>query len=162
MDIGRRTLIGGALGAGLLVAASASGQTESRGPTPALGDPDMPFWPAVERFKLWPGKPPGAPAAAITPNWTMNGRPGARELWLRGIAEPEVHVFRPARPDGSALLAFPGGGYHFLSVQNEGLDVAQHFNPAAPPSSSSPIGFPAKDGPIVAGFPSRMRSGRYG
>jgi acetyl esterase/lipase len=82
----------------------------------------------MARLKLWPGRPPGAPAAAIAPNWTMNGPKGARELWLRGVAEPEIHVFRPPRPDGSALLAFPGGGYHFLSVQNEGLDVAQHFN----------------------------------
>jgi acetyl esterase/lipase len=40
-----------------------------------------------------------------------------------------VHVFRAARPDGSALLAIPGGGYDFLSVQNEGMDVARRFNP---------------------------------
>jgi acetyl esterase/lipase len=40
---------------------------------------------------------------------------------------PELHVFRPARPNGSALLSFPGGGYGFLSVQNEGIDVAQRF-----------------------------------
>jgi acetyl esterase/lipase len=26
------------------------------------------------------------------------------------------------------LLSFPGGGYEFLSVQNEGLDVAERFN----------------------------------
>jgi acetyl esterase/lipase len=58
----------------------------------------------------------------------MNGPANARELWLRGVATPEVGVFRPARADGSALLALPGGGYEFLSVQNEGLDVAQRFN----------------------------------
>lgn len=57
----------------------------------------------------------------------MNGPKGARELWLRGIPVPELHVFRSPRPDGSALLALPGGGYGFLSVQNEGLDVAQRF-----------------------------------
>jgi acetyl esterase/lipase len=58
----------------------------------------------------------------------MNGPADRRELWLRGVAAPEVLVFRPARPDGSALLAIPGGGYRFVSVQNEGLDVAQRFN----------------------------------
>jgi MFS family permease len=41
---------------------------------------------------------------------------------------PEVHVFRAPHPDGSSLLAFPGGGYDFLSVQNEGLDAAERFN----------------------------------
>jgi acetyl esterase/lipase len=58
----------------------------------------------------------------------MNGGEGNRELWVRGVAFPEVNVFRPARPDGSAILSFPGGGYEFLSVQNEGLDVAERFN----------------------------------
>jgi acetyl esterase/lipase len=58
----------------------------------------------------------------------MNGPKGARELWVRGVPDPQLHVFRPARPDGSALLSLPGGGYQFLSVQNEGLDVAQRFS----------------------------------
>jgi acetyl esterase/lipase len=57
----------------------------------------------------------------------MNGEAGARELWLRGISVPEIHVFRPARPNGSTLLTMPGGGYDFLSIQNEGLDAAQRF-----------------------------------
>lgn len=58
----------------------------------------------------------------------MNGPKGGRELWLRGVSRAEVHVFRPAKADGSAILSLPGGGYGFLSVQNEGIDVAQHFN----------------------------------
>jgi acetyl esterase/lipase len=58
----------------------------------------------------------------------MNGPPDNREIWVRGVAMPEVHVFRPARPDGSSLLSIPGGGYGFLSVQNEGIEVAERFN----------------------------------
>jgi acetyl esterase/lipase len=50
-------------------------------------------------------------------------------LFVRGVPLPELHVFRPARPDGSAMLSIPGGGYDFVSVQNEGLDVAHRFNP---------------------------------
>jgi acetyl esterase/lipase len=88
----------------------------------------MPVWPPQERFPLWPAGAPGAPATPIAPNWTMNGPANARELWIRGVPFPEVHVFRPARPDGSSILSLPGGGYFFLSVQNEGIDVAQHFN----------------------------------
>jgi acetyl esterase/lipase len=37
-------------------------------------------------------------------------------------------VFRPALPDGSAILAIPGGGYSFIAVQNEGVDAAERFN----------------------------------
>jgi acetyl esterase/lipase len=123
--IHRRTFLGGSLA--MLAASTAQAQWGAP-PTNAVGDPDAPAWPPPERFALWPGSPPGAPRTPIKPDWTMNGPKGERQLWLRGIAVPEVSVFRPARPDGSALLAIPGGGYGFVSVQNEGLEVAQRFN----------------------------------
>jgi acetyl esterase/lipase len=97
-------------------------------PTPYTGGPGEPPWPSQEVIRLWPGRQPGAPAKLPTPAPTMNGPAGRRELWIRGVAHAEVHVFRPARPNGSSLLSIPGGGYGFVSVQNEGLDVAQHFN----------------------------------
>jgi acetyl esterase/lipase len=122
VDIQRRTFLGSGLA--LLAGSAATAQA----PTPAVGDPNAPFFPPKERFPLWPGKPPGAPTKPIVPNWTMNNAPPNRELWIRGVPFPEVHVYRPARPDGSALLVLPGGGYEFLSVQNEGLDVAERFN----------------------------------
>ncbi len=128
MEVGRRAVLGGALG--LLAASGAPAQRPGDPPQPAAGHPKAPVWPPKERFPLWPGSPPGAPRTTIAPNWTMNGTPGGPELWIRGVPFPEVHVFRPARPDGSAMLSLPGGGYQFLSVQNEGLDVAQHFNAA--------------------------------
>jgi acetyl esterase/lipase len=120
VNIERRAFLGGVA----LLAGSAAAQT----PTPFAGASDAPFFPPKERFPLWPGPPPGAPRAKIVPNWTMNSAPPNRELWIRGVPFPEVHVYRPARPDGSAMLALPGGGYEFLSVQNEGLDVAERFN----------------------------------
>jgi acetyl esterase/lipase len=87
-----------------------------------------PAWPSHERFALWPGTPPGAPRPLPRPGWTMSGDASYRQLWIKGIAAPEVNVFRPASPDGTAILAIPGGGYEFLAVQNEGVDVAQRFN----------------------------------
>lgn len=127
MGIDRRALLAG-LGAGLVAASAAKAQQWGDTPTPAAGDPNAPVWPAKEHYRLWPRAQPGAPAKLPTPNPTMNGPKGGRELWLRGVPHAEIHVFRPAKPDGSALLSMPGGGYGFLSVQNEGLDVAQHFN----------------------------------
>jgi len=122
MSVERRTFLASGVA---LLAGSAAGQSS---PTPAAGDPAAPDFPPKERFPLWPGKPPGTPTKPIVPNWTMNNAPPNRELWIRGVASPEVHVFRPARPDGSSLLILPGGGYEFLSVQNEGLDAAKRFN----------------------------------
>jgi acetyl esterase/lipase len=59
----------------------------------------------------------------------MSGDASYRQLWIKGVAQPEVNVFRPALPDGSAIIAIPGGGYSFIAVQNEGVDVANFFNP---------------------------------
>jgi len=113
----RRTLLGAAVGAGAAAALPAA---------PATGGA---AWPPPERFPLWPAGPPNAAASLPAPSATMNGPPERRELWLRGVAEPMVGVFRPARPDGRALLALPGGGYQFLSIENEGLNVALTFAP---------------------------------
>ena len=120
MSVDRRLFLGGLT----LVAGSALAvQTAYK-----ASDPGAPLFPPKERFPLWQGKPPGAPAKPIVPDWTMNNPPPNAELWLRGISMPEIHVYRPARSDGSAMLVIPGGGYGFLSVQNEGLDPAQRFN----------------------------------
>ncbi len=129
MDFDRRALLGAGLTSSLLAAGSASAQLPQRlAPTPATGDPDAPAWPSREVYRIWPGHQPGETSILPKANDTMNGQKGARELWVRGVSHAELHVFRPARPDGSALLSLPGGGYSFVSVQNEGIDVAQHFN----------------------------------
>ncbi len=120
MSADRRTFLGGMA---LLAGSGAAAQTPF-----SASDPAAPFFPPKERFPLWPGKPPGAPKKPLAPDWTMNNPPPNSELWLRGINMPEVHVYRPARADGSSLLMLPGGGYGFLSVQNEGLDPAERFN----------------------------------
>lgn len=114
----RRTVLSGALG---VVAASAA--------TSAMAQEAVTQWPPAEHFTLWPDRPPNAPKTLPKPNFTMNGTAPRRELWLRGIAQPVVGVFRPANPDGRALLSIPGGGYAFISVENEGINVASTFNP---------------------------------
>ena len=125
MTIDRRTMIGAGLG---LTLASAAHAQDWGQPSPAATAPDKPAWPP-EHFPLWPGRPPGAPADLPRNQNTMNGPAGHRQLWLRGIAEPIVAVYRPKNPDGRALMTIPGGGYGFVSVQNEGIEVADTFTP---------------------------------
>lgn len=115
MTIDRRALLGGTLGLATVAAAPAAAQS-----TPAA-------WPPPEHFKLWPGRPPNAPRTLPKPDPTRDN--GMKELWLRGVAEPAVGVYRPAKPDGRALLAIPGGGYEFISVENEGINVAKVLAP---------------------------------
>lgn len=117
MRIDRRTMLGGAAGLATLAAA------------PPAAAQAAATWPPTEHFRLWPKQPPNAPRRLPTPDNRMEGEPPRRELHLRGVAEPIVGVYRPAKPDGRALLAMPGGGYRFLSVENEGINVARTFNP---------------------------------
>jgi acetyl esterase/lipase len=122
--VGRRTF----LGSGLAMIAAAAGAQDYHEPSEIASGPAAPPWPSKERFPLWPGSPPGAPSRLPRPEWTMSGDPGYRQLWIKGIAAPEVNVFRPASPDGSSILVIPGGGYGFVAVTNEGVDAAERFN----------------------------------
>ena len=117
MNPQRRALLGGIALTAALPAYSAR-RKESAADAPTE---DAPSWPPAERIALWPGDPPGMPATAPKPALTMNGERGQRQLWVRGVARPEINVFRAPRPDGSALLVIPGGSYEFISVQNEGI-----------------------------------------
>ena len=111
-----------------MIAAGAAAQ-DYQDPGQVAAGPAPPPWPSKERFALWPGTPPGTPNVLPRPQWTMSGDANYRQLWIKGVATPEVNVFRPARPDGSAILVIPGGGYEFIAVQNEGIDAARRFNP---------------------------------
>src|SRR3546814_18250760 len=113
MPIDRRSLIGAGLGLSL---ASVAGAQEWGTPTPAEGEPDRPAWPP-EHFKLWPGKAPGAPAPLPPPRDTMNGPAGDHQLWLYGLAEPNVEVHCPPHPDARALLSLQGGGYSLRTLE---------------------------------------------
>lgn len=125
MRIDRRTLIGGALAAATFPARAAAQQWGK--PSPAAGDPDRPVWPPAEHFALWPEGAPGAPETLPVPHDTMNGPAGERQLWLYGVPEAFVAVYRPAKPNGLGLMTIPGGGYGFVSVQNEGMDTARFY-----------------------------------
>ena len=127
MNPQRRALLGG-----MALAALAPARADTPGepaPQQALDAPDVPPWPPAERIALWSGEPPGMPATPPTPALTMNGARGERQLWVSGIVHPEINVFRAPRPDGSALLVIPGGSYSFVSVQNEGIDIARRYTP---------------------------------
>jgi acetyl esterase/lipase len=84
----------------------------------------MSIWAAAEAVELWPHGAPGAEAFRRQPE-----SPGADPAHIFNIERPALHVFRSPRPSGQGLLVMPGGGYRFVSVDNEGMDVADRFNP---------------------------------
>ncbi|MDG5487573.1 alpha/beta hydrolase [Sphingomonas sp. BGYR3] len=119
LTLDRRGVIGGAIGL-----AGVSGAA----PALAQAGPALTSWPPAGAIPLWPGKPPHSPANLPPPNNSINGAPNDRQLWGRGIAMPTLAVFRPAKANGRAVLVIPGGGYAFVSVENEGVNVARSLN----------------------------------
>ncbi len=89
-------------------------------PPPAKALPEA--WRHAPRIGLWPGDPPGAAGYAPQPlpsDWSP--------VFLRNVAKPDLRIFRPARPNGQALLVIPGGAYWFVSAANEGVDLAERL-----------------------------------
>jgi acetyl esterase/lipase len=112
MTPSRRTLLGG----GALAALAASRLAAQ------IGTQD-------EVVELWPGLPPGSRGTTIARKVDDQSHdPAHPDRWVRGIARPVLVVHRPARPNGSAVLVVPGGGYEFLSYDNEGTSQAAWLN----------------------------------
>lgn len=68
---------------------------------------------------LWPDGVPGA-RAGLPPEETKDGR-------ISGVTEPTLTFVAPAvdRPNGTAVIIAPGGGYVRLSFDREGLQYAR-------------------------------------
>jgi acetyl esterase/lipase len=82
-----------------------------------------------EVVELWPGLPPGSRDVSINRSVDDQSHdPAHPDRWVRGIARPILVVRRPLRPNGSAVLVMPGGGYEFLSYDNEGTSQARWLN----------------------------------
>jgi acetyl esterase/lipase len=117
-----------AFGAGMVASLLAATAAKAQLPA-ATGDDWARAWPPKEVIPLWPDVPPGRISGfevpAVPPGWTGGAWPPA---FLRCTAMPTLNVFRPARPNGEALLVCPGGAYVFVSAANEGVEVARLFN----------------------------------
>ncbi|RST31533.1 alpha/beta hydrolase [Sphingomonas ginkgonis] len=85
--------------------------------------------PTDEVLPLWPNVIPGDlhrhPPRKVDDQ--SHGK-GAPDRWVEGISQPMLVVRRPARPTGAGVLVIPGGGYGFLSYDNEGTSQAAWLN----------------------------------
>ncbi len=83
----------------------------------------------TETIRLWPGTPPGGAGVNLTLEIVDRGPVPHYPVdrFARHIAEPLLTVFRPDRPDGSALLVISGGGYGHVAIDKEGFESARRF-----------------------------------
>lgn len=85
----------------------------SQDATAGTGDPIL----------IWPGVAPGSE------NWTQKevASRGASETTVRNVTIPTLTAFLPdpSTATGAAVIVCPGGGFRFLSWENEGTKVAE-------------------------------------
>jgi acetyl esterase/lipase len=76
---------------------------------------------------LWPGEPPHAypPDADELVN-DRPVRPGrmSPNRAVEHVSVPTLAVHAPERPNGAAVLVYPGGGYRYLEIDKEGHHIA--------------------------------------
>ncbi|HRE81835.1 MAG TPA: alpha/beta hydrolase [Opitutaceae bacterium] len=83
--------------------------------------------PAPETLVLWPQGAPepvgfqsSAEASVISP------RDGLRRV--SNVSDPTLTIYRAQKPNGTAVLVAPGGGYNHLAIQHEGEQVCSWLN----------------------------------
>ena len=68
---------------------------------------------------LWPAGTPTAPAADVGEERELTRDPPDGVMRLTGVSVPQIEVFQPAEPNGTAVLVAPGGGYQILAYEHE-------------------------------------------
>lgn len=80
----------------------------------------------VETIDLWPDSAPGKPSRPPIEITTERSTDAlVTDRAVKGVSVPRMAVFRPDRPNGCAVLLFPGGGYNHVVVDKEGYEMAR-------------------------------------
>lgn len=84
----------------------------------------------TETVPLWPGTPPGGEGVKLTAKIVerSNAADTYHDRFVTDVGVPLFTVFRPEKPDGSAVLMAPGGGYVRIVIDKEGVEAARRFN----------------------------------
>jgi len=80
-----------------------------------------------KEIPLYDGAAPGSE------HWTweekMNDKNSIKIMTIYNVVRPSLTVFRPdpSLANGTAIIVCPGGGFHFLAINHEGIDVAMQL-----------------------------------
>lgn len=80
---------------------------------------------AVSVIDLWPDGVPEGPTRGLAEKTCANPDPMVPERWVRNVTQPTLTQFAAKGGDGRAMLVVPGGGFRFVSIDNEGYDLAR-------------------------------------
>lgn len=109
--------------AAVAACAPASARPEAAAPMESSrAEPEAAVGAPLETIRLWPGAPPGE-AVATGPE--VIGAEGSATGAYSNIALPRMDVYRPARPNGTAVLVLGGGGYFRIQIGSAAAPIAR-------------------------------------
>ncbi len=79
-------------------------------------------------LKLWPEGAPEKQGVVIEPEKRIEPKGEGDVLRVTNVSEPTLSVFKPERPNGTAVIVCPGGGYGILALEHEGTKVCEWLN----------------------------------
>lgn len=77
------------------------------------------------RIPLWPTGTLQIPAGLHEAVEQRSDDPKASDRKLSAITQPRLDVFKPANPNGAAMIIAPGGGYKYVVIDKEGYELAR-------------------------------------
>lgn len=77
--------------------------------------------------KLWPGKAPGE-SKDIGPEKEIPKKNDNDVKRLTNVSVPTITVYKPAKPNGAAMIVCPGGAYSILAIEHEGTQTCEWLN----------------------------------
>jgi acetyl esterase/lipase len=117
--------------------------------TPALSEPT--------RIDLWPGKPPGDGGPSEPERLYKTGSHAGA---VSDISVPRIEVYKPARPNGTAVIVIGGGGYARIGMAQEVMPTAAWLASQGITPVVLYYRLPADHWPAVAPFQDAQRAMR--
>lgn len=81
---------------------------------------------AQQKLPLYKGTVPGSKPAPASYREKAEG--SATDRHISQVITPTLEIYSPAKPNGTAVIICPGGGYGILAYDKEGVAVAKRFN----------------------------------
>ena len=84
---------------------------------------------ADETVQIWPaGTLEPIPDGLTQKIVHRDNRFGLVDRAVHEVTHPDLSIFKPAEPNGTAILLIPGGGYRWVVADKEGYEGARLFN----------------------------------
>lgn len=129
MTLRRRTLLAGSVAS--LVVPAATCRAQSQSPSVNRYSDGGSGWNRPAHIRpddslfLWPDDILDIPAGLAEEVLQRSDDPLASDRIAQNIVKPRLDIFRPAEPNGTAVIIAPGGGYRYCVVDKEGYELAR-------------------------------------